>query len=898
MVEIQPADAAESGEVGAILEFQNQNNKTKAVPMKPSKSRSEAKGKGKGKHGKGKGKGKKGRTSGPATNPAYLHHQKMHTWLRFPSEAYRSGLMGAAVCDVKGAACCIGHLSHAGCPLEGQIGKQCFFSHEPPNGEVNLETEMLALSYGGLKTQRPRTPTIEVRQLELNDMMKQLDHEKRFGKAYVGRSKEEFHLQGVGQLSSLAHPVTGAAPKRLSDLAIHHQDGLGGTGKMAALFQNVDFGSFRSSDGMDDSCLFLTVSAAFGLDPQKLESLTEARCVTLSAEQGIRGDIARTCLRQMRFRAENGHGLLLVDVLRIAAVDAMVDTAVVVLDETPYGPVATIFRAIGSTWKHTVFFRTATKHMTWLRPYVSLSGPEWCSGQPASSLSAGDGQLLVDTLEASGHRVRLTWCIGAGLKVGSRLSDNSSAVGRSEDITGYENALLSLADDTTYRIQSVSTAEQLDSLPYEGLKQEGYWQMVGESYIDPSTDLAEWTKENASLFGGILSSLQRSDGGFDSGEGPVESLRSASAATGGSKCLVGKANASCPHCPQKDSNRKKEHVKGCCARCNKVAHLCDRCSECAACCSDSGCVCGHCNRTLPHCKACGLLKFDNCTKCSASSTETGREVCGCTVEDVALDKAVTELMKAYSSFKAAGTPEETVKSSRAVLSARVAKVQAQLGSAYSKFKSASTPDETLKAAQDIFDLRARLVSTEAAAAQCENKHSTPAATPPGKTARKAYWEHSLDDRVRDLPHLKGFEFGEFDPGCNLYDSDYVSGLDVSQHGLIQVGRVSYRMSGRAASEQELVNHIVGDRAICCESRDQIEGQGSVCCKSSKFEPEQLWSGVDQFEKTNDSLMNHIREKEQEFDSLVERALFRDCTEEEEAELKSRRKITCEKTTSS
>ena len=152
----------------------------------------------------------------------------------------------------------------------------------------------------------------------------------------------------------------------------------------------------------------------------------------------------------------------------------MVDTAVVVLDETPYGPVATIFRAIGSTWKHTVFFRTATKHMTWLRPYVSLSGPEWCSGQPASSLSAGDGQLLVDTLEASGHRVRLTWCIGAGLKVGSRLSDNSSAVGRSEDITGYENSLLSLADDTTYRIQSVSTAEQLDSLPYEGRKQEGY----------------------------------------------------------------------------------------------------------------------------------------------------------------------------------------------------------------------------------------------------------------------------------------------------------------------------------------------------------------------------------------------------------------------------------------
>jgi hypothetical protein len=195
----------------------------------------------------------------------------------------------------------------------------------------------------------------------------------------------------------------------------------------------------------------------------------------------------------------------------------------------------------------------------------------------------------------------------------------------------------------------------------------------------------------------------------------------------------------------------------------------------------------------------------------------------------------------------------------------------------------------LKAAQNIFDLRARLVSTAAAAAQCENKHSTPAATPSGKTARKAYWEHSLDDRVRDLPHLKGFEFGEFDPGCNLYDSDYVGGLDVSQHGLLQVGRVSYRMSGRAASEQELVNHIVGDRAIRCESRDQIEGQGSVCCKSSKFEPVQLWSGVDQFEKTNDSLMNHIREKEQELDSLVGRALFGDCTEEEEAEVEKQAK---------
>ena len=164
----------------------------------------------------------------------------------------------------------------------------------------------------------------------------------------------------------------------------------------------------------------------------------------------------------------------------------------------------------------------------------------------------------------------------------------------------------------------------------------------------------------------------------------------------------------------------------------------------------------------------------------------------------------------------------------------------------------------------------------------KNKHSTPAATPE-KTARKAYWEHNLDDRVRDLPHLKGFEFGEFDPGCNLYNSDYGSGLDVSQRGPIQVGRVSYRMSGRAASEQELVNHIVGDRAICCESRDKIEGQGSVCCKSSKFEPEQLWSGVDQFEKTNNSLLNHIREKEEEFDSVVGRALSRDCTEEEEAE---------------
>ena len=191
MVGIQPADA-ESGAVGAILEFQNQNNITKAVPIKPSRSRSDAKGKGKGKHGtdKGKGRGKKGRSFGPATNPAYLHHKKMHTWLRFPSEAYISGLMGAAVCDVKGATCCIGHLSHAGCPLEGQVGKQCFFLHEPPNGEVNLETEMLALSYGGLKTQRPRTPTIEVRQLELNGMMKQLGHEKRFDKAYVGRSKE------------------------------------------------------------------------------------------------------------------------------------------------------------------------------------------------------------------------------------------------------------------------------------------------------------------------------------------------------------------------------------------------------------------------------------------------------------------------------------------------------------------------------------------------------------------------------------------------------------------------------------------------------------------------------------------------------------------------------------
>ena len=106
MVEIEPA-----GAVGAILEFQNQNNKPKAVPMKPSRSRSDAKGKGKGKKGTGKGKGKKGeakgRSSGPAANPAYLHHQRMHTWLRFPSEAYRPGLMGAAVCDVKGAACCI-----------------------------------------------------------------------------------------------------------------------------------------------------------------------------------------------------------------------------------------------------------------------------------------------------------------------------------------------------------------------------------------------------------------------------------------------------------------------------------------------------------------------------------------------------------------------------------------------------------------------------------------------------------------------------------------------------------------------------------------------------------------------------------------------------------------------
>ena len=178
----------------------------------------------------------------------------------------------------------------------------------------------------------------------------------------------------------------------------------------------------------------------------------------------------------------------------------------------------------------------------------------------------------------------------------------------------------------------------------------------------------------------------------------MESLRSDSAATGGSKCLVGKANAGCSHCPQHDSNRKRDHVKGSCARCSKVAHLCVKCNECAACCSDSGCVCDNCNRTLAHCNACGLLKFDNCTKCSASNTETGRKVCCCTVEDVALDKAVTEPMKAYSAFKAAGNPEETVKSSPAVLSARVAKVQAHLGSGYSKSKSASTPDETLKAA--------------------------------------------------------------------------------------------------------------------------------------------------------------------------------------------------------
>ena len=190
------------------------------------------------------------------------------------------------------------------------------------------------------------------------------------------------------------------------------------------------------------------------------------------------------------------------------------------------------------------------------------------------------------------------------------------------------------------------------------------------------------------------------------------------------------------------------------------------------------------------------------------------------------------------------------------------------------------------------------MSAEAVAAQCENKHSTPATTPLEKPARKAYWEYNLDDRVRDLPHLKEFEFGEFDPGCNLYDNDYVSGLDVSQHGIIQVGRVSYRMSGRAASEQELVNHIVGDRAVCCKPRDQIEGQGSVCCKSSKFKPEQLWSGVDQFEKTNDSLMSHIRERDQEYDNLVESACFRDCTAKEEAAAEKQAKGYLHKTTSS
>jgi len=119
-------------------------------------------------------------------------------------------------------------------------------------------------------------------------------------------------------------------------------------------------------------------------------------------------------------------------------------------------------------------------------------------------------------------------------------------------------------------------------------------------------------------------------------------------------------------------------------------------------------------------------------------------------------------MRAYSSFKAAGSPEETVKSSHAVFSARVAMVQAQLKSAYSKFKLAGTPDETMKAAQGIFDLRAKLVVAVAASEQCENKHSSSAISAPVKPAGKAYWEKSLDDRVRDLAHLKDFEFGECD----------------------------------------------------------------------------------------------------------------------------------------